>query len=362
MARFFSITLVTKMSHTGAKIICRLFAPRQAPLSTQKMPQSFKLSRRNLVLAGAASCVAPALYAQAWPAKPIKLIVPFPPGGGTDTFARPLAAKLAEQLGQAVVIENRGGAGGTVGADMAAKSPADGYTILVGAVHHTVAVTAYKRLGYNLERDLVPITGIAYVPDVLVINSQLPVKNLTEWIAYCKANPTKVNFGSSGNGTTRHLAGEIFNARTGTSMVHVPYKGSGPAMAGLLAGEIQMIFEGLGSAASHIRGGMIRALAVTAPQRAEVFPDIPTTAQAGLKDFESLSWYGLWVPAGTPADIRQRLQAEVAIAFKSPVLKSIWHQQGAEVGGESSDVFAQFIKSEIEKWGKVVRANGINMD
>ncbi|MEI6803954.1 MAG: tripartite tricarboxylate transporter substrate binding protein, partial [Burkholderiales bacterium] len=309
-------------------------------------PQS-TLSRRNFVMAAAAAGCAPALFAQTWPAKPIRLIVPFPPGGGTDTFARPLAAKLAEQLGQPVVIDNRGGAGGTVGAELAAKAAPDGYTILVGAVHHTVAVTAYKHLGYNLERDLVPITGIAYVPDVLVINAQLPVKNLAEWIAYCKANPTKINFGSSGNGTTRHLAGEIFNARTGTSMVHVPYKGSGPAMSGLLAGEIQMIFEGLGSAASQIRGGKIRALAVAAPQRAAAFPDIPTTAQAGLANFESLSWYGLWAPAGTPADIRQRLQSEVATAFKSLELQNIWHQQGAAVGGESSEVFSRFVNSEI---------------
>ncbi len=326
------------------------------------MPAPSLLSRRDFVVAGAAAGIAPALFAQSWPTKPIRLVVPFPPGGGTDTFARPLAAKLAEQLGQAVVIDNRGGAGGTVGAEIAAKSPADGYTILVGAVHHTVAVTAYKHLGYNLERDLIPVTGIAYVPDVLVINAQLPVKNLAEWIAYCKANPTKVNFGSSGNGTTRHLAGEIFNARTGTSMVHVPYKGSGPAMSGLLAGEIQMIFEGLGSAASQIRGGKIRALAVAAPQRAAAFPDIPTTAQAGLANFESLSWYGLWVPAGTPADIRQRLQSEVALAFKSPELQNIWHQQGAAVGGESSEVFTRFVGSEITKWGKVIRDNGIDMD
>ncbi|MCX7242069.1 MAG: tripartite tricarboxylate transporter substrate binding protein [Burkholderiales bacterium] len=326
------------------------------------MPAPSLLSRRDFVVAGAAAGIAPALFAQSWPTKPIRLVVPFPPGGGTDTFARPLAAKLAEQLGQAVVIDNRGGAGGTVGAEIAAKSPADGYTILLGAVHHTVAVTAYKHLGYNLERDLIPVTGIAYVPDVLVINAQLPVKNLAEWIAYCKANPTKVNFGSSGNGTTRHLAGEIFNARTGTSMVHVPYKGSGPAMSGLLAGEIQMIFEGLGSAASQIRGGKIRALAVAAPQRAAAFPDIPTTAQAGLANFESLSWYGLWVPAGTPADIRQRLQSEVALAFKSPELQNIWHQQGAAVGGESSEVFTRFVGSEITKWGKVIRDNGIDMD
>ncbi|CAD5371293.1 Tripartite tricarboxylate transporter substrate binding protein [Rubrivivax sp. A210] len=318
---------------------------------------------RRQVVAGLAACVAaPWARAQAWPAKPIRLIVPFAPGGGTDTFARPLAAKLSTQLGQQVLIDNRAGAGGTVGADAAAKAAADGYTFLVGAVHHTVAVTAYRRLGYDLQKDLTPITGIAYVPDVLVVNNEVPARTLQEFIAWCKANPGKVNFGSSGNGTTRHLIGEVFNARTGMAMAHIPYKGSGPAMTALLGGEIQLIFEGLGSAASHIRAGKVRALAVTSPRRPEAFADIPTTAEAGLPGFESLSWYGLWAPAAVPAAINARLRSEVARAFEAPEMKSIWHQQGAETGGEASEQFARFVSAEIDKWGKAVRAVQLVMD
>ncbi len=305
---------------------------------------------------------APAADAQPWPTRPIRLVVPFPPGGGTDTFARPLAAKLQAQLGQPVVIDNKGGAGGTIGADIVAKAAPDGYTFLVGAVHHTVAVTAYKKLPYDLDRDLVPVTGIAYVPDVLVVNPKVPVKTLQELIAYAKANPGKVNFGSSGNGTTRHLAGEIFNQKTGTSMTHVPYKGSGPAMTGLLGGEIELIFEGLGSASSHIRAGKIRALAVTSPKRSPAFPDIPTTAEAGVPGFESLSWYGLWAPAGTPREIVARMQAEVARAFESPDLRKTWFDQGAEPGGEPTADFARYVKAETEKWGKVVRDSGVTLD
>ncbi len=218
------------------------------------------------------------VLAPAWPAKAVKLVVPFPPGGGTDTFARPLAAKLSAQLGQQVVIDSRGGAGGTIGADVAAKSAPDGYTFLLGTVHHTVAVSVYKSLPYDLERDLVPITGVAYVPDVLVVNKKVAAQSVGELIALAKANAGKFNYGSSGNGTTRHLAGEIFNRMAGTAITHVPYKGSGPAMTGLLGGEIEMIFEGLGSAASHIRGGSIRALAVTSPRRSPAFPEIPTMA------------------------------------------------------------------------------------
>lgn len=234
-----------------------------------------------------------AAHAQAWPSKSIKLVVPFPPGGGTDTFARPLAAKLSAQLGQQVIIDNRGGAGGTIGADVVAKSAPDGYTFLVGAVHHTVAVSVYKSLPYDLDKDLAPVTGVAYVPDVLVVNKDVKAQNVKELVALSKANPGKLNYGSSGNGTTRHLAGLIFNNLTGSTIQHVPYKGSGPAMAALLGGEIEMIFEGLGSAASHIRGGKIRALAVTSPKRSPAFPDIPTMAEAGVPGFESISWYGL---------------------------------------------------------------------
>ena len=317
------------------------------------------ITRASLVTVSALLFVAGAAHAQQWPVRAVRLVVPFPTGGGTDAFARPLAIKLSAQLGQQVIIDNRGGAGGTIGADAVAKAAADGYTLLLGAVHHTVAVSAYPGLSYDLEKDLLPITTVGSVPDVLVVNPKVPAHSIRELIAYSKANPGKVNYGSSGNGTTRHLAGIIFNAKTGTSMVHVPYKGSGPAMAALLGGEIDLIFEGLGSASTQIRAGRIRALAVTSPQRSPAFPEIPTMATAGVPGFESQSWYGLWVPAQTPRDIATRLHAEVVKALASPELQSIWAQQGAEAGGESSEQFARFIRSEIEKWGTVVRQNKI---
>ena len=301
-------------------------------------------------------------HAQQWPARAVRLVVPFPTGGGTDAFARPLAIKLSAQLGQQVIIDNRGGAGGTIGADVVAKSAPDGYTYLLGAVHHTVAVSAYPSLLYDLEKDLVPITTVGAVPDVLVVNPKLPANNIRELIAYSKANPGKINYGSSGNGTTRHLSGIIFNAKTGTSMVHVPYKGSGPAMAALLGAEIDLIFEGLGSASTQIRAGKIRALAVTSPQRSMAFPEIPTMAESGVPSFESISWYGLWAPASTPREFLGRMHAEVGKALASPELKSIWAQQGAESGGEPTEQFARYIKSEIEKWGTVVRQNKIVID
>ena len=320
------------------------------------------LSVMGLLAALLLPAAAALAQAQAWPAKPVRLIVPFPPGGGTDAFARPLAARLSQQLGQQFIIDSRGGAGGNIGADLAAKSAPDGYTFFLGAVHHTVAVSAYKNLAYDLEKDLVPITGVGYVPDVLVVSAKMPAKTIAELIAYSKANPGKVNYGSSGNGTTRHLAGEIFNNLTGTSMIHVPYKGSGPAMTGLLGSEIDLIFEGLGSASAHIRAGKIRALAVTSPKRSPAFPDIPTMAEAGVPGFESLSWYGLWAPAGTPRDIMLKLQQETAKALATPELKAIWALQGAEPGGEPSEQFAKLVHSEVEKWGKVVRQNKVTID
>lgn len=311
-----------------------------------------------IVLAG----IATAAQAQAWPNKPIKLIVTFGPGGGSDAFARPLIAKLSTQLGQQVVIDNRGGAGGTIGADVAAKSAPDGYTFMVGTVHHTVAVSVYKSLPYDLERDLVPITGLAYVPDVLLVNDKVPAQNVKELIAYAKANVGKLNYGSSGKGTTRHLAGEIFNKMNGISLTHISYKGSGPAYTGLLSGEIQMIFEGLGGSASHIRGGRVRALAVTSPERSPSFPELPTMAEAGVPGFESMSWYGLFAPAGTPPEILRRMHTEVNKALATEDLKAIWFRQGAAAGGEPSDQFARFIKAEIEKWGKVARQARITID
>jgi tripartite-type tricarboxylate transporter receptor subunit TctC len=319
---------------------------------------------RRAVLTGltTALLLPEAARAQAWPSRAITLVVPFAPGGGTDTFARPFAAKLAQELGQQVMIDNRAGAGGTVGAAMVAKAKPDGYTFLLGAVHHAVAVTAYKQLSYDLEKDLSPVTSVASVPDVLVTYPGIPAATLQEFIAYCKANPGKVNYGSAGLGTTRHLAGEIFNAKTGAGMTHVPYKGSGPATAALINGEVTAVFEGLGSAAPYIRSGKARALAVFTTERSPAFPDIPTAAQAGLPGFESLSWYGLWAPAGTDAAIIARMQAAVEKAFASDDLKKVWFEQGASPGGAPTARFAAFVKEEIGKWGKVVRDGSITIE
>lgn len=320
-------------------------------------------SRRTVMAGAAAVALLPGVVrAQAWPSRPISLVVPFAPGGGTDTFARPFAAKLSQQLGQQVVVDNRAGAGGTVGAAMVAKAKPDGYTVLLGSVHHSVAVTAYKKLAYELEKDLAPVISVASVPDVLVIYPEIPARTLQEFIAYCKANAGKMNYGSAGLGTTRHLAGEIFNTKTGTGMTHVPYKGTGPATAALISGEVAAVFEGLGSAAPYIRGGKARALAVFSAERSPAFPDIPTAAEAGLPGFESLSWYGLWVPAGTDPGIIAKLQAEVAKSFDSADLKKVWLEQGASPGGAPTDRFAAFVKEEIGKWGKVVRDNNITLE
>ncbi len=310
----------------------------------------------------ALSLTAVPAHAQAWPNKSIKLVVPFPPGGGTDTFARPLAAKLATQLGQQVVIDNRGGAGGTIGADVVAKSAPDGYTFLLGAVHHTLAVSVYKSLPYDLAKDLAPVTGVAYVPDVLVVNRNVKAQNVKELVALSKANPGKLNYGSSGNGTTRHLAGIIFNNLSGSSIQHVPYKGSGPAMTALLGGEIEMIFEGLGSAASHIRGGSIRALAVTSAKRSPAFPDIPTMAEAGVPGFESPSWYGLWAPAGPPPELVKRKPEEGPKALPPTRPHGTRAAQGPAPGGEPTETYAKFVRAETEKWGRLAREAKVTID
>jgi tripartite-type tricarboxylate transporter receptor subunit TctC len=306
--------------------------------------------------------LAPQAIAQDWPARPVRLIVPFPPGGGTDTVARPLSAKLSQMLGQQFVIDNRGGAGGTIGAAVAAKSPADGYTVLLAPVHLAVAVSAYKSLPYDLEKDLIAVTTAAIFPDVLVAATKVPARTLPELISYAKANEGKVNCGSAGNGTTRHLSCEMFNGLAGIKATHVPYKGTGPATAALLAGDIDYLFEALGSAAGHIRGGRVRAIAVTAAKRSPSFPEIPTAAESGMPALEVTSWYALWLPAGTPRPIVDRLQSTVAKAFEEPDMKDLWFKLGAEPGGWSSEAFRAFQRSEIEKWAKVVREAKLSME
>jgi tripartite-type tricarboxylate transporter receptor subunit TctC len=300
--------------------------------------------------------------AQAWPQKPVRIINPFPPGGGTDVFARPLAAKLTNALGQQVLVENMAGAGGTVGAARASKEPGDGYVWFMGAVHHTIAETLYTKLPYSLERDFVPVTVAAFVPNVVVIHPKHDFKNLQDLIAFAKANPGKLNYGSAGNGTTHHLSVELFKMMTGTQITHVPYKGAGPLMPALLAGEVDLAFDGMGTSATQIKAGKIRPLAVTTTTRSPVVPDVPTMQEAGLPGYEVTTWYAVWAIRGTPQAAIDRMYVETVKAMQLPDMKDIWASQGATAGGMPPAEFEKFQKSEIAKWGKVVRDAGIRID
>ena len=308
---------------------------------------------------GLAASVAPqTALAQAWPtARPITLINPFPAGGGTDAFARPLAAQLDQQLNQRVIIDNRGGAGGTLGAGQAAKMAPDGYTFFVGAAHHTIAPAIYSKLEYDLEKDFVPIAVIAMPPQVISISPKaLPnVKTLADFIAHAKANPGKVNFGSAGNGTTHHLAGELFKIMAGVDLVHVPYRGAGPAMQDLVSGKIDLMFDGAGTSAPQIQGGNLVGLGVAAPQRLQALPNVPTAEEAGVKGYNVSTWYALWAIKGTPPDIIERMKAEVRKALAAEQIRNIWLKNGSPTPNIYGDDFAKFITAEIAKWGKVVK-------
>jgi tripartite-type tricarboxylate transporter receptor subunit TctC len=315
------------------------------------------------LLAGVAALSLSAVAAaQGWPQKPVRLINPFPPGGGTDTFARPLAARLSQAMGQQFIVENLGGAGGTVGAARAAKEAPDGYVLLFGAVHHTIAETLYAKLPYRLERDFVPVTVIATVPNVIVVNPKHSFKNLDELIAFAKKNPGKLNYGSAGNGTTHHLAGELFKQVTGTELTHVPYKGAGPLMQDLLAGQVDLAFDGLGSSAAQIKSGKLRPLAVTTAKRSALLPDVPTAGEAGVKGYELTTWYAVWAVKGTPQPIVDKMYQEIAKALQSPEIKLVWDGQGAALGGMPPAEFAALVKQEIARWGKVVKDANIKID
>ena len=258
------------------------------------------IQRRTLLRAALATAATGGLSVQAqsaWPAKAVTLIVPFPAGGGTDAFARPMAAQFARLTGKQLVIDNRGGAGGTLGASIAAKAAPDGYTLFMGAVHHAIAPSMYPKLDYDLERDLVPLILVASVPQVLVVNPRkISAANFKEFLAYAKANPAKLNYGSAGNGTSHHLAGELFKQQTGTFITHIPYRGAGPALQSLIAGDVDLMFDGLGSSANHIKGGRIKALMVAGAQRNPAFPDVPCAAELGLPEYNVTTWYGIWAP------------------------------------------------------------------
>jgi tripartite-type tricarboxylate transporter receptor subunit TctC len=293
--------------------------------------------------------------AQSWPSKPITLIVPFPAGGTTDVLARALADKLSPVLGQTVIVESKPGAGATLGADFVAKAKPDGYTLLVGAVHHTIASSVYKKLPYDFQKDLAPITMIALVPNVLVVNASTPANNVTELIALLKAKPGAYNYGSNGNGTAQHLIGTQFENLTGTDLVHIPYKGSGPLATDLLGGQVTMSFDTVTPVLQHIKAGKLRALAVTTAKRSSALPDVPTLDEAGLKGFNIGTWFGVLAPAATPKDILVRLNTEMVKVIQTPEFRKRMDEIGAEPIGNSAEQMAQQIKGETEKFAKLVK-------
>ncbi|TAK87697.1 MAG: tripartite tricarboxylate transporter substrate binding protein [Betaproteobacteria bacterium] len=298
----------------------------------------------------------------AYPSKPVRLIVPFAPGGVTDALGRLTAAKLQDAWGQPVIVENKPGAGTNIAADFVAKSAPDGYTLLMGTPSIAVNPALYASLPYNWQRDLQPVTMVGYLPNLLVVTPSLPVNSVKELITYAKSNPGKLEFGSSSVGGAIHLSGELFKALAGVDMVHVPYKGSAPAIADLLSGRIALMFDNLPSALPHAKAGKLRAIAVTGAKRSAQVPDLPTVAEAGLPGFEVLSWNGIFVPAGTPRDIVIKLQTEIKKAVGLPDVQQRFSTQGIEAGGTSPEEFGAFVKAEADKWQPLIRRLGIKAD
>ena len=325
--------------------------------------------QRRLCLAAALLAVSVGSWAQgAWPNRPVKIVVPFAPGGTTDILARAIAPDLAKAFGQPFVIENKAGAGGNLGAEQVAKAPGDGHTLLMGTVGtHGINRALYPRLPYDPFKDFVPITLVAGVPNVMVINADLAasqrINTVRDFIAYAKANPGQLNMASSGNGTSIHLAGELFKTMTSTNLTHVPFAGSGPALLSLAGGNVQVMFDNLPSAMQLIKAGKIKALGVTSAVRSAALPDLPTVEEAGgLKGFEASSWFGLLAPAGTPPDVAQRIQQEVARSLASPAMKERLTTLGAIPSGNTPAQFAALIEAEHRKWAEVVKASGARVD
>lgn len=334
------------------------------------MTKDKHIDRRQVLLGAAAaglglagSSASWAQGAAGWPSKPVNLVVPFPAGGGTDAFARPLAAQFSKSTGKTLVIDNRGGAGGTVGASYASKAAPDGYTLFMGAVHHAIAPSMYPKLDYDIEKDFIPLFLLANVPQVVVVNPKnVPASNFQQFMDFVKRNPAKLNYGSAGAGTSHHLAGELFKQQTGTFITHIPYRGAGPALQDLIGGQVDMMFDGLGSSAAHIKAGRIKAMMVSGPKRNPAFPDVPCAAEVGLPDYTVTTWYGLWAPKGTPPDIQARVVEEMRKLGTADELKTIWANNGADYGGMTQQQFASMVSSEVKRWAAVVKASGAKLD
>jgi tripartite-type tricarboxylate transporter receptor subunit TctC len=316
----------------------------------------------GLVTACAVVAAAPA-RADTFPTRTVKLVVPFPAGGPLDVTGRAIAQKLTEAWGQSVIVENKAGAGGNIGADFVAKSPPDGYTVVMGALStHAVNPSLYPKMPYDAQKDFAPITLVAITPNVLVVNPSLPVHSVQELIAYAKAHPGKLSFGSGSIGSAGHLAGELFKVDTGVDMVHVPYKGAAPAMQALLAGDTQLMFDNLASAMSQVKAGKLRALAVTTAERSKLVPDLPTMAEAGVPGFDISTWYGLLAPAGTPPDVVAKWNADVTKILSAPEMRERLAAQGAEAAPDTPADFAKFIAAELVKYARIVKASGAKVD
>ena len=324
------------------------------------------IARRTL-LASLAAAAAGALplgaAAQNFPTKPITIVVPFSAGGTTDILARIVGQGLTTELGQSVVVDNKPGAGGNIGASLAAKAQADGYTLFMGTVGtHAINQSLYKKLPYDPVKDFAPLSRVATVPNLLVAHPSQPFKTVKEMIAYAKANPGKITFGSPGSGASPHVSGELFKSMTGTDMLHVPYKGSAPAMTDLLGGQTSVMFDNMPSAIQHVRSGKLRPIAVTTAKRSPELPDVPTIAEAGVPGYEATSWFGMFAPAATPKPVLSKLQAALTKVLNQADVKKKIAEQGGEVVAETPDQFAAFIKAESVKWGKVVKESGATAD
>ncbi|CAM3983253.1 Bug family tripartite tricarboxylate transporter substrate binding protein [Paracidovorax anthurii] len=336
------------------------------PVNPSRAP-AVALHRRAVLRGAAASGLAlaagRAFASDPWPAKPVTLVVPFPAGGGTDAFARPFAAQFAKSTGKTLVIDNRGGAGGTVGASFAAKAVPDGYTLFMGGTHHVIAPSMYPRLDYDIERDFIPLALLANVPQVLVVNPRtVQFTAFPPFLDHVRRNPAKLNYASAGAGTSHHLAGELFKLQTNTFITHIPYRGAGPALQDLIGGNVDMMFDGLGSSAAHIKGGRLKALMVSGSQRNPAFPDVPCAAEVGLPDYTVTTWYGLWAPKGTPADLQARMVEEVRRIGAAEDIKGIWARNGADYGGLTQAQFAAMVGAEVKRWAQVVKASGAKLD
>ncbi len=324
-----------------------------------RFAKSLMLASALLAL-GAASTGS--VMAQSWPTKPVTLINPFPPGGAVDAFGRPLAQALTNQLGTSVIVENKSGAGGTVGAAVAAKMAPDGYTFLLGAIHHTIAPSIYPKLPYELEKDFEPVALIADVPHVIVVNPRkVPETDLKSLVERLK-KPNKVDYASTGTGTSQHLTGELFKLRTGAKINHVPYRGTGPALQDLVAGHVDMMFDTLAGAGGFIKSGQLRALAVTTNERVHGYDNVPTTKEAGVPDFVASSWYAMWAIKGTPKPIIEKMTAEVSKALATQEIQTKWAGMGATTRKLTGTEFGNFVHSETVRWADVVKRANVKMD